>query len=122
MAVHTAFQLAGIPPGAYPMLSRPGLEVVDGKVRSIRRHPKRRIQGLSNRLTALPSQAESPLNVNPIQPNPTSVLGRIDPTYVPPIAGGEVHQIEPIQLRFTMGQRWLGFALVGLLAFSFFRK
>jgi len=126
MAVHTAFQMAGLPPKMYGV---PPKILGNGRTR--------RRQGLSNRLTAmegemrrrqgllggkaraaLKAQSESPLNVNPIQPLPGTSVISVPPT----IAAGQIHKIEPVQLKFTTGQRWMGVALLAVVAFSLFRK
>jgi len=101
-----AMRYAGRRPAAYGLTS-----VISRRVLS-------RIQPLTAPAGATMRRAGSSVNINPLPTKP----GRSVLSTAKTIAGGEVHQIEPIQLRFTMGQRWLGFALVGLLAFSFFRK
>jgi len=53
---------------------------------------------------------------------PTNSVLSVSRTVAPTIAAGEIHKLEPVQLRFTTGQRWAGIAVVALLAFAFFRK
>jgi len=145
MAVHTAFQYAGLPPAAYPMaiqtipISRnrlstmkrrqglPGLKArAELKARKGAygltpvgsRRDLSRLRPLTEPAPPTWKRIGSPVNVNPIQPNPaTSVL-----SVAPTIAAGQIHKIEPVQLKFTTGQRWAGIAVVALLAFAFFRK
>ena len=53
---------------------------------------------------------------------PTNAVLSVAPTVAPTIAAGQIHKIEPVQLKFTTGQRWMGVALLALVAFSLFRK
>jgi len=114
VAVHTAFQYAGLPPAAYPMAIQT-IPISRNRLSTMKRR-----QGLpgGKARAALRARAESPLNVNPIQPLPGTSVISVPPT----IAAGQIHKIEPVQLKFTTGQRWMGVALLALVAFSLFRK